>query len=224
MELNLAEIAGRPDWKDVLHSIVQGESFDPWDIDISLLVSRYVSVIKEMRILNFRLPANVILAASILLRFKSDAWSLEPEPEPVPEQPFEMPQIPVLEPQLRVTRRKVTLEELISAIEDIMEKERKKAEKRALEGPIPIPEQLLSLVADDENFEERVDEVLERVKERVDSRNMATFSSLLEERSVLGVMQCLIPLLHLANRQAVALQQEKLFGEILVYLMEGSAA
>lgn len=228
MELNLAEIAEKPDWKEVLHTIVQGEGFDPWDLDISVLVSRYVSVIREMRVLNFRLPANVILVASVLLRYKSDAWSLEPEPEPVPEKPFEMPILgkdyPALEPSLRVTKRKVTLEELIQAIEDIMQREKKKAEKRALELPAELPQQLVSLVTDNENFEERVDAVLEKVRKLVDSQNMVVFSSLVEDRSVLGIMQCLIPLLHLANKGSVALQQDAVFGEIFIHLTEGITA
>jgi chromatin segregation and condensation protein Rec8/ScpA/Scc1 (kleisin family) len=50
------------------------------------------------------------------------------------------------------------------------------------------------------------------------------FSSLVEDRSVLGVMQCLIPLLHLANKVSVALQQDAVFGEIFVHLTEGIAA
>ena len=82
--VDLEHLVKQPTWKEMLLDLVVKEQLDPWNIDIGLIAEKYVKHIREMQTLDLHIPANLILAASILLRFKSDAVRLEEEEQVVP--------------------------------------------------------------------------------------------------------------------------------------------
>jgi len=57
-------------WKDILYEIVS--QMDPWDINIVELATRYAVKVEKMQEMNFKIPANVIIVSSVLLRMKAD--------------------------------------------------------------------------------------------------------------------------------------------------------
>jgi len=224
VEISLADLAGKPDWKSMLTNLVEQEQMDPWNVDVSKLVRVFLDSIKEMRKLNLRVPANAILAASVLLRFKSDSWSLEKEevlPVFIPDVPYYAPEIPHLAPMMRTTARKVSVDELISAVGDIIVKEEKKAQRRKLRAEKMIPMELLALVDfNGEHFEKKMTQVYRRIKNRADVQNLALFSQLLDKGcTTADVIDNLVPILHLANQQRINIWQEDVFGEIFIKLV-----
>lgn len=227
-QLNLVELAGKTEWKQMLVDIVQNEKLDPWNIDITVITSEYLSQIKKLKKLNLRMSANVVLAASILLRFKSDSWILkrngeqeEQMPMFIPDSLYQEPEFPQLEPALRATTRKVTLDELIYAIEDIITKEKKKAEKRNYISSIrDLPQSLINIMASNpEDFEIILKEVYEKIKTSTDKDNLTLFSNLLTDKTRDDVIKNLIPVLHLATKQKITVWQEEFFGEIFINLL-----
>lgn len=221
--LDLMEIAVQPEWKQILTDIVHKEKMNPWDIDISLLTSSFLGKIRKMRELDFRIPANAVLASSILLRYKSDAWLLRETTDSeqlvwIPNQLITEPIIPDLEPISRITKRKVSLEELIAAVEDAIKKEKKKARKTRTRTS--IPESLLKLVEETEDFDKRLEEVFEKVSKSMDKDNMMLFSQLLKEKTVDEMINYFVPVLHLANKQRLHVWQERIFGDIFIYVPE----
>ncbi len=225
MELDLIGIAEKPEWKEILVDVVKKQNLDPWDIDLSLVSQKYLDRVKELKQLNLRISANVVLAASILLRYKSDSWILagqEPEQLPVaiPDEIYSEPIMPQLESVLRTTTRKVTLEELIAAVEDIMTKEKKKAERQSRVLERIVPDSLLEMAVKGDDFEKKLKDSLEEVKKNIDHENLVLFSDLIEERTAYNVINHLIPLLHLANDGKIGMWQEKAFGEIFIHLLE----
>ena len=219
-QIDLADIASRPDWKDLLFSTVKEQELDPWDVDITRLILLFVDKIKEMREMNLWVPANAILAASILLRMKSDAWTIRKQDVSlfIPDQIlFEEPvDVDSLMPVARETTRKISLDELMVAVEDIISRERKKALKKKRE-PDPIPEYLFDLTdPDSDDFKERVEGVYSRIMTTLDSGRMTLFSNLLSECSRLEVINTLLPLLYLASQDKVRIWQEDSFGDIFI--------
>ncbi len=216
MEIDLLTIIEKPHWKTILEEIVNSEDFDPWDIDISKLVERYLAYIKALKENNLKIPANILLAASILLRIKAYTWKLFPEKDEVKEV-FVITDIPELpSPFMRITKKKITFEELVKVIEDIMKKERKKSVQETIE--LEIPEHIVEMVQEDEDFEVKIEETLKRIKETVDEENMTTLTNILPEKSINAFLDTFIPLLHLANKKVVNVWQEKIFGEIFIAL------
>lgn len=57
-------------WRDILYEVLKG--MNPWDVDLVELATRYSQKVDEMREMNFRIPANVVLVCSVLLRMKAD--------------------------------------------------------------------------------------------------------------------------------------------------------
>ncbi|MCL5238878.1 MAG: segregation/condensation protein A [Candidatus Marsarchaeota archaeon] len=206
-------------WKDILVDLVKKNELNPWDIDLIDIVGRYIDVVKHMKVLDLRVPANIILAAAILLRLKSDMLEIEEKEEAQPEgdQVLMPPFVPAEGLSVRIRlppKRRVSLNELISALEEAMKlKEYREAQASSAESK---PVQMTFTHA---NTEADVEKVFDLVKKHADSSKMVTYALLCDkhggERPILEVF---IPLLFLANKNRLLLLQETFFGEILVSL------
>ncbi len=79
------------------YRLVEEGKLDPWDVDISALAKAYMEEIRRHELLDLRVPARAVLAASFLL--KKQAEVLFPEPKQKRE------------------RKRLTLEEIIEQFE-----------------------------------------------------------------------------------------------------------
>lgn len=235
-EIDLEEIAQRPDWRELLREIVRKEDMDPWNIKVSRLVDEYIQTVNKIKKMDFRVPANVVLASSILLREKSGSWVLEEEEESsevdiweaVPPTPDQIPppreEIPKPRPKKRETREKVGLDELIDAVDQVITKEKEEAKEKAketeetMEAQDIVPDQLIELAKEEEDFEEEIDRAEGRVKSSIDEENLTSFTEIVEDpEETKELVNSLIALLHLANQGTVSIWQEKVFGEIFIH-------
>ncbi|MEM2137696.1 MAG: ScpA family protein [Candidatus Anstonellaceae archaeon] len=221
-DLKLEKIVAYPTWREMLLDLVASKKLDPWNIDIVDVASGYIDKIKKMEMLDLRIPANLILAAAILIRFKSDALRFEEEAQMPVEETYvaegEEPEvIPVLELKTRIPpKRMVTLDELLLAMEKVFE-EQKKREDKAQKIEIPS---VINIQLPEMNIEQRMAEVYELVLERKDSEGLATFSSLLDERTPLEIIATLLPVLHLVQDRKLSIFQEQFLGEIFIRVRE----
>lgn len=204
-------------WKDILVELVKKNELDPWEIDIVDIVERYVEVVKSMKVLDLRVPANIILAAAILLRLKSDTLEIEERgEEPQAEEQAGRPYVPVegLSIRLRLPpKRRVTLNELIGALEEAMKLKEYKASMEASEvKTVPIIIERADVEAD-------VESIYALAKQNLDVSKMVTYSLLCDvaERDN-ALLDVFIPLLFLASKDRILLLQETFFGEILISL------
>lgn len=201
----------------MLLDLVVSEKLDPWNIDLVDIASKYLERVKKLQKLDLRVPANLILAASILLRFKSDALRFEEEEQVVEQQTFidetQAPvEIPMLSLRTRIPRkRKVTLNELMGALEEVFEEQRKKQEKPVIKENMIINVPKYDITA-------RMKEIYAKVKKTADTSGLVTFSSLLKEKNRKEIIYTLIPILHLAQDGKLSVFQEKFFGEIFIQL------
>ena len=221
-DLRLEKLVEFPTWREMLLDLVAAKRLDPWNIDIVEVTSGYIDRINKMEMLDLRVPANLILAAAILLRFKSDALRFEEEAQVIVEETFvdedAGPEvIPVLELKTRIPpTRMVTLDELLLAMEKVFD-EQKKREEHAQKIEIPS---VINIQLPEFNIEQRMATVYERVLEEKDSEGLSTFSAILSDRSALGIITTLLPLLHLVQDRKLTIFQEKFFGEIFIRVKE----
>lgn len=217
-EFDIARFVSEATWKDILLDLVRKDKLNPWDIDITEIVGKYVDVIKGLRVMDLRIPANIILAASIMLRLKSDMLELD-EPAVLEQDgamPMERPfvQVEGLSARLRLPpRRRVTLHELITALEEAMRFKEYRTEMLMSEAKsVPLVLARVDMEAD-------VEELYSMIKEHVDSSGALTFSHL---RSILhkgdALLDVFMPMLFLANRNRILLLQEDFFREIVISL------
>ena len=221
-DMKLEKIVALPTWREMLLELVATKKLDPWNIDIVEIATGYLEKIKKMEMLDLRVPANLILAAAILLRFKSQALRFEEQTQVVEEQTYveedaEPSVIPVLELKTRIPpTRMVTLDELLVAMEKVFD-DQKKREEKAHKVTIPT---VINIQMPEFNIEERMGEVYRRILNEKDSEGLATFSALLDERTPIGMIGTLLPLLHLVQDRRVTIFQEQTFGEIFIRVKE----
>jgi segregation and condensation protein A len=215
--IDLESLVSEVTWKEVLIDLVRNEKLDPWNIDIVEIVDKYIQTIKGMKILDLKVPANLILAAAILLRLKSEMLSFDEEEisqegETVAERPSVI--VDSLSFRLRVPpKRRITLPELITALEEAM-RLKEMREARSNPAPVSIPIKINTI-----DIEAEIENVYKQVKSKVDGSRMTTFSMLSKnynpEDALLGLF---VPLLFLAHKRRIMLIQERFFEEIIVAL------
>ena len=206
-------------WRDLLLELVDRNKLDPWNIDIIEIVDKYIDTVKKLKVLDLRVPANIILAASILLRLKSNYISLqnyEETRDAAADGDQQRPSV-IIDPlnfRLRLPpKRKVSLAELMSALDEAMKM--KEAHLSYAQAPSPyVPIHL-------ENFdmEAETGKLLDIIRENIDKTKMVTFSYLSRLSSIEDpILGLFIPLLFLAHKDRVSILQERFFSEIIIAL------
>lgn len=215
LPLNLERIVEEATWKDLLIDLVKRNKLDPWNIDLLEVVSKYIEAVRVMKILDLRAPANIMLAASILLRMKSDMISFAEEQMEMglAEEPMQRSGVAV-EPisfRMRVPpRRKITLTELISALDEAIKLKETRLSFEEKEVDMPLSIRMYDI-------EEDIAKIYNTVKRKADKMGMITFNSLcslMPESDALTTV--FISLLFLAHRGKIGIMQEQFFGEIIV--------
>ncbi|VVB73889.1 Segregation and condensation protein A [uncultured archaeon] len=133
----IEQLVNKATWRELLLDIVTANSMDPWNIDIGVITNSYIDKVRKMKIQDLHVPANVILAASILLRFKAQSFRFE-EPEPAHEDvtvfegmPGESAEMQLLQLKMRMQpKRAVTLSDLLVALDEAITIETKREVKR----------------------------------------------------------------------------------------------
>jgi segregation and condensation protein A len=219
-------------WQEIIYDLIQSEQLDPWDIDIAILASKYLERIRQLEEANFLISSKVLLAASILLRIKSEFLlsrylktlddilfgkkELRKAERIVLEE-----EVPELLPKTPLPRfRKVTLQELMQALDRAITTEHRRIRKEIVlrqagkNITFVLPRVKI-------NIRERIMQIYNRIKEffKRKPNEKLTFTMLTgperEEK-----IATFLPLLHLDYQEKVFLSQEKHFDEILIWLKE----
>ncbi len=223
--LNLETLVLEPTWREVLLELVHSNQMNPWDVDLVVIADKYLQKVRELASIDLRLPANVILASALLLRFKSDALSLEDirEDEFAIEESLPRELIAEDIPQLIVRTnnpraRKVTLEELLTAVEEVISST---STQQLL--PLVAPK-ILELNLPKEDLHELIKKIYALSNELKDENGMLHFSALLDpnllNRDKSGhIASRLMPLLHLVQERKADIWQEQTYGEIKIKVL-----
>ena len=223
-------------WQAIIYDLIKTEQLDPWDIDLSLLSRKYIEKIKELQELEegtFLISSKVLFAAALLLRIKSeilrnniqnideilfDKKSKKDETlgasQIVDFREEEMPEILPRTPLPRV--RKVTLHELMKALDKAINTEHRRIKKEltfrraGYDINIVMPRKKI-------NIRQKIKEVYKKIKEFFGKVDRLTYTMLAGtdrgER-----IACFLPVLHLDNQEKIVLEQERPFEEIDILL------
>ena len=216
-------------WQSLLYELVKKEGMNPWDINISLLTKNYISTIKKLKELDFRISGKVLLAAAILLKMKSNRLLNEDLSEfdrlltqeeelaeelDLEEQQYHLGEKPILIPRTPQPRkRKVSIFDLVNALEKALEVKQRRVLNSIPPMSVKIPERKRDIT-------EVIKEVYSRIKSFfiIDSQKRLTFSQLVPSQKKEDKIFTFIPLLHLTNQRKVNLEQKEHFGEIEIMM------
>ena len=213
-------------WQSIIYDLIKTEQMDPWDIDISVLSKKYIEAIRKLEEANFLISGKVLLAAAFLLRIKSDKLLLEDLAnfdsflfskeeehyeeleEPIDRRDIQIPKLAVKTPLTR--KRKVTVNDLIIALNRALKVSERKTLRRLHEKHIDIPEVPEKKI----DITILIKNIYEKVLEFFKKKDRVTFSEIVNSDRKEDKILTLIPLLHLDNQEKINMQQQEHFGEI----------
>jgi segregation and condensation protein A len=225
-EQNLLEmIIKEESWEELIYNIVSYEGMDPWDVDIIKLADSFLKYIEGVKTLDFRIPAKVVLVAAILLKLKSEVLSplKAEEMEYFPASGLtvdefqqireELSKLSLKPPIERHVKRKVTLDELIDALNKAMKVEEKKETVKRVLG-----KRLKAEIGEEEDIEVRINELMSEIDGLLSKlkSEKVEFSKIVEKWERDEIVRHFMPLLYLSSRGKVETEQEEFFKEILI--------
>ena len=223
----------RLSWQTIIYDLINSEQLDPWDINLSVLANKYIEKVRTLEEANFFISSKVLLAASLLLRLKSeillsrDLQSIDDilygkkEEKKYSQERIELDEeIPELVPRTPLPRhKKVSLQELILALSKAISTENRREHKalilkqHEINAYLPIPKKLF-------NLQDKIKGLYSKIKQMFVGRDeriaMSELSSMDSEEKLLTF----VSLLYLDTQQKVWLEQDGHFEEIWVLLKE----
>lgn len=229
-DIDFIKFIENPTWKDVLMGLINSEKIDPWNIDVSEITTKYLEVITKMKNLDLHLPGNLILAASILVRIKSNDLIFKEEEnlydygmEGLPEELMfsvdginnsDSTNFELAYKQKLPRMRKVTLEELMGAVEEAIKEESKREikikenKKEKFIMPIKIDTKKVDV-------EKIIKNTYNKITEKSDEYGMVSFNNITNNETK-DKIYSMIAILYLETHEYVTIIQETFFGEIII--------
>ncbi len=206
-------IVAGTDWQEVLASIVIEEGLDPKNVNIIRLTDAFMFYLRRLKTFDFRIPARFVLITAILLRMKCELMLEEEEQkteihgEAPP--PLNIENIPLLSPPVtRKPTRKVTLTELVTALNKAFEfKERKENQRLRLRRAVE------RLIEQEEDIELKIKSIFDEILKH---GTIMKFSDIVPTWRRKEIVNTFLPLLYLCQRGKVACEQDEFFKDITI--------
>lgn len=203
---------------DILVSLAKNGEIDPWDIDVVDVTDKFLARLFELERLDLRISSRTLLFASILIRLKSDALEESESEDADYDEPLEEEQVcfPVLKPKVRRhAKRRVTLSELIQELKKATQR-KEKSDSRRLRQQHQANEFDALTVAHTEDIERQVKRVRRELKKRFVESARVRLSELIVDGTAENIIETYIPLLFMATRRQILLEQQEFFGDIFI--------
>lgn len=219
-------------WQEIIYDLIKTEQLDPWDINLGILADKYLEKINSFGEDNFFVSSKVLLACALLLRLKAellvnryiqdlnDILYGRKEEKRYELQRIELEdgELPILVPKTPMPRqRKISLEELMSALNNAIETEnrriRKEIKQRQAEKSALVVLPKINRI----NLKDRIKEIYLQICTTINrTKTKMTFSELAPTRE--EKLSAFLPLLHLSNQDKLYLDQPTHFEEVYLSL------
>lgn len=219
-------------WQSIIYDLIKKEQIDPWNINISILASKYKDKINELKQHNFFISGKVILASALLLKIKSHKFLTEhipnfdsflyPQEEELSElldeqepnfyKDQKIPELMIKTPAER--KRKISLKELMKALEQALDIDYKREVKKrdyAVFRNVELPKNFI-------NISDIIKNIYNKILGFFKRNEQVTFSKLIPSNNKADKLYTFLPLIFLENEGKIELEQEIPFGEIKVKL------
>lgn len=220
-------------WQEIIYDLINTEQLDPWDINITILTEKFLETIEKLEEADFFVSSKVLLAASLLLRIKSEIllnkyiksiddilFGRTEEKVSKSLERIELDEeIPDLIPRSPMPRfKKVTLKELMESLNKAIITENRRIKKEIIkknalrETSISLPKRKISIKDKIKNIVDRLTTHFNNSKEHK-KITYTEFAGTEREKRI----EHFSPLLHLENQKKIWLHQDKHFGEIEIW-------
>ncbi len=187
----------------LLTDVLQLDRVEPWNVDVGKLVTGLLQEMKRLGDIDFRVSGNALYSASVIFMKKTmdlvQIGLISPESDTQDDAELE---IPLIRPPFRLTNRRVTLEELLAAMDRVLSKGirgrapsvSKRATRRMVE---PLT---LEFDSQETNVEENIKEVYQDICEMLEIGKVSQFEDILVRNTRIEIVRVFLALLHLYAR------------------------
>ncbi len=219
-------------WQSIIYDLINTEQLDPWDVDLSPLVQKYLEKIRALEEANFFISSKVLLAAALLLRIKSEILlnkyirsideilfgKEEKEAKPFERITIDENELPLIYPKTPLPRfKKVSLQELMQALNKAIQTETRRIKKEILYKQV-LKEAEVVFPKGKPSVSKRIREIYARILTlSKKSEAKVPYTEVVGNEKIEKIAGFL-PLLHLDVQQRIYLEQESHFHEIYVWL------
>lgn len=220
-------------WQEIIYDLINTEQLDPWDINITILTNKFLERVEEFDEEGFFVSSKVLLAASLLLRIKSEIllnkyiksideilFGKEEKKKYELERIELEEEVPELVPRSPIPRyKRVTLKELMEALNKAITTENRRIKKEIVKKNA-IRESSLSLPKRKFSIKDKIREIYSNLvlhfdkNEDVKKISFTDFVGKEREERIVSFT----PLLHLESQKKVWLDQDAHFEEIYIWL------
>jgi segregation and condensation protein A len=227
-------------WEQVIYKIVAWEGLDPWNLDLVKLSDSFVVYITKLKEMDFKVPAKYVIITSVLLRMKSDHLQylgdlvedsfsmdivedeLEGHIESGAMDDFGDVDLtdggglatfsvnPITVPPKRQPRRKIVVDDLVSALRRVMRAETRR-ERRAKRHREKIEVKDDNITRRITSLYTKINDILGRIK-----KEEVEFTELVDKWERKEVVETFLPLVFLDHERKVEANQEEMFKEIMI--------
>ncbi len=224
-------------WEQVIYKVVAWEGLDPWNLDLVKLSDSFVVYISKLKEMDFKVPAKYVIISSVLLRMKSDHLQylgdivedsfamdvvedeLEGHIETGMDDEGEFPETdgingftvnPITVPPKRHPRRKIVVDDLVSALRRVMRAETRRERKRKRHRE--------KIDVKDDNITRRISTLYHKINDILGRINKeeVEFSRLVDKWERKEIVDTFLPLVFLDHEKKVQASQKEMFKEILI--------
>lgn len=224
-------------WKTIIYDLIQSEQMDPWDINITHLTEKYISVIKEMHEHDLKISGKILLAAAVMLRLKSTHLIendfakfdlLMNQDEGLDEDVFEelsdgtkrvREKFQLIPRQPQPRNRKVSIHDLVKALQTAMET-KKKILAKYKPTLFEMPKRGMDIMGVIRDMYHKIT----YYSEKEPGKELSFTQLLPAQAGRREKVYSFIPLLHLENQQKIETTQKEAFDEIYVKLLKNKNA
>ena len=219
-------------WQEIIYDLIRTSQLDPWDINLGVLADKYLEKIRLLEEENFFVSSKVLLACALLLRLKAellvnryiqdlnDILYGRKEEKRYEIQRIELDEgeLPILVPKTPLPRaRKISLEELMSALNNAIETENRRIRKEIKQIQAEKSALVVLPKVDRINLKDRIKDIYLKIRSNINGTKVKmTFSELAPTRE--EKLSAFLPILHLSNQDKLYLDQPTHFEEVYLSL------
>lgn len=204
----------------LLTDVLQLDKVDPWKVDVGKLVGSFLEEMKRGGDIDFRVSGNALYSASVIFMRKTRELVQLGLLPPEEEEEEEILEIPLIRPPFRLTNQRVTLEELLVAMDRVLSKGvRRRSPPTRSKTKVKADPISFKIDVARANIEDSISRVYDDLCGIVDIGERVNFMDVLVNNTRVEVVRIFLALLHLFARAYIDLWVDE-EGEIWILMME----
>ena len=200
----MSEMRG-PFWTEppyiLLTDVLQLDKVEPWNVDVGHLIGSFLQEMKLLGDIDFRVSGSALYSASVIFMRKTrelvQLGILPPDEDDENEELV----IPLIRPPFRLNNRRVTLEELLIAMDRVLTKGvRSRPSPRGASGTSRVSPSAIKMEIEDANVEEIISEIYADLNGMMKVDEVSKFVDILLNNTRREIVRTFFALLHLYGR------------------------